>query len=295
VNDSRFPHIRCCKATILSTLVAVALSPALLPTGSAHAAVPDHSQWENFLQKHVQAGRVDYDALKRDPSELQSYLEALAQTRRPEFYAASEKTRLAFWINAYNAFTIRLIVDHYPVASIWNVTPLWKRPLGGPFVEQFIPLGNLFPGKPVRRKLSLNDIEDEILRKDFHDPRVHFTIVCASTSCPTLSSHAYTAAGLDRQLSSAARRFVTDPSKNHYDSASNILYLSEIFRWFREDFEKRGSLVKFLRPYMDAKTLQRISAAKTGPRIEFNSYDWSLNKRAATARRDTHAEARNPG
>ena len=295
MNDPRSVPMHPCRKAVLSTLVAALLVPTSLLAASANAAVPDHSLWERFLQQHVRAGRVDYAAVKRNPSGLDRYLEGLAKTRRREFYEASKNTRLAFWINAYNAYTIQLVVAHYPVTSIWDVTPVWKRPLGGPFVEEFIPLGHLFPGKPLARKLSLNDIEHEILRKEFHEPRVHFTIVCASRSCPTLNTHAYRAATLEHQLTAAARAFMRDASKNRYDATSNTLYLSEIFRWFGQDFQRDGSLIGFLRPYLDDGTLLRLSQVKTAPRIEFNSYDWSLNKQTETAQQKTASERQTHG
>src|SRR4029434_9265868 len=132
--------------------------------------------------------------------------------------------RIAFWINAYNAFTLRLILDHYPIASIRRIG--WLP--GAAFRERFIPMQGL-KGETI----SLDDIENGTLRSAFREPRIHFALVCAARSCPPLRREAYRGADLDRQLDDQARIFLRDATKNRVDAATRTLYLSSIFKWFR--------------------------------------------------------------
>lgn len=143
----------------------------------------------------------------------------------------------------------------------------------GPCACGPVPLGGT-PG----RMLSLNDIEHEILRKQFDEPRIHFAIVCASKSCPVLRTEAYRAKDLESQLDEAARTFIRDPSRNRFDPGSRVLRLSSIFKWFREDFERAaGTLPAFVARYHDESSA--VALRTGGLRVEFLEYDWSLNKR----------------
>ena len=180
----------------------------------------------------------------------------------------TREQRLAFWINAYNAFTIRLVLDHYPLSSIRSIGFL---PLAA-FRTKFIPLG------AGRTRMSLNDIENKILRQQFQDARIHFAIVCASKSCPTLRSEAYRSSALDQQLDEAARAFLDDPSKNRWEPVSRTLYLSSIFTWFRDDFEREAkTLPAFVGRYL--RQSDRAALDSGNVRVVFLDYDWSLNGR----------------
>jgi hypothetical protein len=128
------------------------------------------------------------------------------------------------------------------------------------------------------RRLSLDDIENDILRRELDEPRIHFAIVCASRSCPVLRDESYRASDLDRQLEEAATRFVRDPLRNRFDAATRTFHASSIFKWFRRDFERRaGSVASFLARYADEAAAAALRAG--GARIEHLDYDWSLNKR----------------
>lgn len=229
-----------------------------------------HGAWTALLERHVREGFVDYAAIKQESREaLERYLADLAGVCRDHYASWSAPRKVAFWINAYNAYTVKLIVDHHPVKSIRSIGVL---PLAA-FRKDFIPMDKL-RGKPI----SLNDLEHEILRKEFHEPRIHFGIVCASKSCPILRTEAYRADRLDGQLDASARDFLGEPSRNRYDAATNTLHLSAIFKWFREDFEKaKGSLPAFVSPYLGPELAGKLGSLK--PRIEFLDYDWSLNGR----------------
>lgn len=229
-----------------------------------------HAAWTSVLNRYVKDGFVDYAGLKKDGwADLGAYLRSLESVCRGHYDTWTREQKLAYWINAYNAYTVALIIEHYPLKSIRKIGLL----PGAAFREEFIPL------KGVRGKtLSLNDIENEILRKDFTEPRIHFAIVCASKGCPTLRSEAYQAADLDRQLDAAARAFVRDPAKNRFDTATRTLRLSSIFKWFREDFERAAkTLPEFVARYADEPTAAAIQAESV--RVEFLDYDWSLNGR----------------
>lgn len=229
-----------------------------------------HAAWTRLLGNFVKDGWVDYAGLRGSRAELDAYLAALENVRPPEYEAWARPERLAFWINAYNAYTVRLILDHYPVESIKRIGGLFR----GPFSKTFIPL------KGLRGKdLSLDDVEHRILRKEFDEPRIHFAIVCASKSCPALGPEAYGAADLDRQLDEAARAFLADPKKNRIDRAKRALEISSIFKWFREDFEKAaGTLPAFLARFTDVETAKALREGEEW-KIGFLDYDWSLNGR----------------
>lgn len=252
------------RAPVPRTAGGAAEAGSCAPFGHRHAA------WTAILRRHVRDGTVDYAGLGRHGSaRFSAYLRSLASVC-PETYAPwTRRERLAFWINTYNAYTVRLILDHYPIGSIREVGLL----PGAAFATAFIPMQAL-----VGRELSLNDVEHEILRKEFQEPRNHFAIVCASKSCPVLRSEAYRPADLERQLDEQARRFIGDPEKNRFDPASRTLYLSSIFMWFREDFEHAaGTLVEYVARYVDEPTAAALH--EPGVRIEFLDYDWSLNGR----------------
>ncbi|MBI3047494.1 MAG: DUF547 domain-containing protein [Acidobacteria bacterium] len=228
----------------------------------------EHRSWTAILAQYVSDGSVDYRGLAyRGRPVLDAYLSALSAASPAESGWTREE-RLAFWMNAYNAFTIRLILDHYPLPSIRSIGVL---PLAA-FRTKFIPLG------AGRTPISLNVIENEILRKQLQDARIHFAIVCASQSCPALRSEAYRSSVVDRQLDEAARAFLDDPSKNRWDPASRTLYLSSIFKWFRDDFERAGgTLLAFVGRYLPRPVAADLEKGRV--RIVFLNYDWFLNGR----------------
>lgn len=241
-----------------------------LLTGVARAACTSvdqtHAQWSAILARWVADGRVDYAGLQREGQPaLAAYLSTLSGACGPDYERWTRSERIAFWINAYNAFTVRLILDHYPIASIRTIG--WLP--GAAFRERFIPLEGLKGGT-----ISLDDIENPTLRSTFREPRIHFALVCASRSCPALRSEAYRGTDLERQLDDQARVFLHDPTKNRVDPATRTLYLSSIFKWFRGDFEAAGSLPAYVAHYLDSGTTQ-ISNYD----VEFLDYDWSLNDR----------------
>lgn len=210
-----------------------------------------HLPWNSLLKKHVSnSGNVNYTAFKNNRKALLNYIDSLGKSMPAETWPKEEK--LAFWINAYNAMTIDLILRHYPLKSIKDIKKPWEQHL---WTSVGIPY-------------NLNDIEHKILRK-MNEPRIHFAIVCASVSCPKLLNEAYKASKLEVQLTNAATGFLNDSTKN--EISENNLKLSKIFQWFAKDFKQDGRLIDFLNRY----TAVQISAkAKTS----FKKFNWALNE-----------------
>jgi hypothetical protein len=255
----------------MRTSASLALALSLCAAPDARALCPRldpaHSQWTALLARRVERGRVDYSWLLRDDrAALERYLAALSATCRADYQSWTRQERIAFWLNAYNAFTVQLILAHHPIDSIRSIG--WLP--GAAFRREFIPMPELAGGS-----ISLDEIEHRTLRVEFDEPRIHFALVCAARSCPELRAEAYRGADLERQLEEQGRAFLRDPHKNRVDAARRTLALSPIFRWFREDFERDGrSLAEFVAPYLEPGTPD-----VRGFRIEFLDYDWSLNDR----------------
>lgn len=228
-----------------------------------------HSQFDEVLKKFTSDGKVDYKGLTRDRRDLDEYITSLSAVSFKKFNVWSEHEQIAYLINYYNAATIQLIIDNYPVKSIKDLGGFFSSP----WKKEFI---NLFGAKE-----SLDHIEHEILRKQYKEPRVHFALVCASIGCPTLREEAYTGEQLVAQLKDQALKFLSDPDKNYWDPKSKTLYLSPIFKWFAEDFEKQSGVVwAFIYPYFpkeDRKSIQALTNGK--PKIRYTNYDWNLNKK----------------
>lgn len=211
----------------------------------------NHSSWNILLQKHVSnKGHVDYKAFKSNRNELINYITYLGDHVPQDSWTREDK--LAYWINAYNAMTIDLILRYYPIKSIKDI----KKPWG----QRFWKLGEKW--------YHLNEIENQILRK-MAEPRIHFAIVCASFSCPKLQNSAYTPSGIDKQLTKAAKDFLNDSERN--DISKNNLELSKIFQWFAKDFKQAGSLIDFLNQYSEITISDKAKK-------HFKDYNWNLNE-----------------
>ena len=225
-----------------------------------------HELWNQVLINYVDvSGKVNYQGLKEDPKILLDYLELLC-TNRPNEELWDERELLAYWINLYNAFTIKLIIDHYPIKSIKNIGSRVQIPyLNSPWDIEFIDFGN--------EKMSLNYVEHQILRKFFEEPRIHFAINCASISCPNLRREAYVAFKIDAQLSDQTQKFLQDSSKNII--TSNSLHLSKIFQWYSGDFNKNQTL------YENLSIWSGVSINDLATK-QFMDYNWSLNEQTRT-------------
>ncbi len=226
----------------------------------------EHRAFATTLQRFVTNGLVDYASLKAQPKSLLTYLNQLGAVSRNEFSQWSTNQQLAYLINLYNAATLKLVIDHYPVKSIKKIGGLF----GGPWNQNIVPL--------FGSTNTLDYLEYEVLLKNHREPRIHLALVCAALGCPELRGEPYTGARLNAQLEDQGRRFLNDPRKNRFDARSRILYLSPIFKWFAKDFEeKSGSVIKFVQPYFPATVQSELAREKV--RIRYTSYDWALNDR----------------
>jgi len=222
-----------------------------------------YAQLTRLLQIRVQEGRVDYAGLKATPKELDSYLDSVARVARAQFRLWSEADQIAFLCNAYNTYTLKLIRDHYPVKSIKDIGTLLRGPWDQPVVKLF---GDT---------QSLNQLEHKMLRKDYDEPRIHFALVCAAKGCPPLRSEAYVGGKLEVQLADQGRRFMASRDRNRVEVSKRVVVLSPIFKWYAEDFEKRGgSVLGFVKPFWP---LDIGSKVEPGFEVEYSDYDWSLN------------------
>ena len=234
----------------------------------AHGAGFDHSHraLDTILKQQVEDGRVDYRALKENRQPLDDCLRQLGAVTETGFKQWTEPQQLAFLINLYNAATLQLIIDHYPVKSIKDIGGLLK----GPWKQEFVPL--------FGRKVTLDHLEHEVLRAKYDEPRIHFGLVCAAKGCPPLRPEAFTAEQLETQLDEQGRLFLRDPKKNRVEARTRTVYLSPIFKWFSEDFERSsGSILKFVARYFEAKDQEFLNTEKNW-RIRYTDYDWSLNE-----------------
>ncbi len=209
-----------------------------------------HEIWDGLLKAHVNTeGIVNYAGFQQDHQRLQLYLDRLAAHPPQSDWPRNEQ--MAYWINAYNAFTIKLILDHYPVGSIMDIHQ------GKAWDVKWIKLGTQI--------YTLNNIENDILRPRFGDARIHFALNCAARSCPPLLNRAFTATELDQQLDRQAKNFINNPSYNKISSGR--LQVSKIFEWYAKDF---GNLISFLNRY----STTRINP---GAQVTYLEYDWALN------------------
>ena len=216
----------------------------------------DHQLFDQILKAHVSDGKVDYTAIKAD-SRFQDYLDYLADTDPESFATRDEK--LAFWINAYNALAIKGILDGLSPDGFFSRISYFKsdHTLAG-------------------RKIDLYDLERKIIIP-FNEPRIHFAIVCASSSCPTLTTEAYTASSLERQLDKNTRAFINNNAKNRFDKNNKVGRISKIFDWFPEDFVAHSeSVQQYLAKYIEDPAIAD-SLLQKEYKLKFLDYDWSLN------------------
>jgi hypothetical protein len=276
------------KRVLFSTIVAIGLVGLASPVGpvaqgqdraasSARRATTtvqrdsmDHGRFTQVLSRFVdEQGAVDYAGLKAaGGAPLEPYLQRLA-TADPT--SLDRDARLAFWINAYNALTLTLIVDHYPVENIWAITP-------GPAAPKDDSPFQLDVGTVADTVRTLDEIEHEIIRQRFDEPRIHFALVCAAQSCPPLRRDAYTGPRLDAQLDEQTRGFLHDTATNRIPAGEGRIALSRILKWYGQDFgPTTDDLQRFMAPYFDGAVRKKLRRAAYD--VAFLPYDWALNDR----------------
>lgn len=210
----------------------------------------DHSEWNTLLKKYVaNNGDVNYKGFKNEADKLNTYISYLEKQKPTAAWSVNKQ--LAYFINVYNANTIKLIIDNYPLKSIKDISSPWIK-------DRF---------KIGGKDFSLAGLENGILRK-MNEPRIHFAINCASTSCPKLLNEAYTETNVMDLMERATKEFINNTSKNKLskDSAK----ISEIFKWYKSDFTENGSVIDYINMYSNTQ----INADTS---IDYIEYDWSLN------------------
>lgn len=261
--------------TLLSLLV------WMLIAGPAHAFDHGHPAWDALLKTHVVvindggASQVRYAGFQNDRQALTKYLETLSAVTEAEFAAFTRQERLAFLINAYNAFTVQLVLSEYPdLESIKDLGSL----LTSPWKKEFFTL--------LGQRRHLDNIEHDMIRAPgtYDDPRIHVAVVCASIGCPAMRKEAYVGVRLDAQLDDSLRRFLSDRSRNRFNSESKTLEVSKIFDWYRKDFEKGHQgfqrigdvFARYADRLADAPADRELIRARKA-QVTYLEYDWKLN------------------
>jgi hypothetical protein len=259
---------------IAALFIVCAAAPAAALWGQT---LPDHHRFTSVLRAVVAGDRVDYVELTRNRVVLREYLEALGRVGPRSLDAADRDSRLAFWVNAYHACLLELVVAHYPIEQATRS-------------RERVDANDQWPANSVQRiesaftrpsclvalaDRSLDEIVHQILRP-MGDPRIHFALNCAAIGCPALASVAYTAADLDRQLEAAVRRFVSDP--RHFSAAASPqarVQVNRMLEWFADDFGGEAGVRRFLAGYVDQEVAALLLDAET--HLEYRAHDWALN------------------
>ena len=256
--------------------LAIVLS-TILVTASTFAFDHTHAQFNQVLSKVVapvnQTTKVKYFELIKDQAALNEYIKSVEAVTKAEYQSWSEKQKLAFLFNSYNALTIKLITDeiqkNQDLKSIKKIGGLFSNPWKIKFF------------KFLEKESYLDEIEQEIARKNFDEPRMHFAFNCASIGCPSLQKTAFVADNLDAQLDQAAKAFLSDNSRNTFDKKSATLELSSILKWYKDDFEKSkklGPMKNFLSIYFPFTPEEKKIFESGKVDIKYLDYDWNLNK-----------------
>lgn len=249
------------------------------------------ANYAEALKTHVsEAGKVDYGALKKNPQKLGNYLDWVAKLTKDQYRAWDQDEKIAFWINAYNGYTLKLILDHYPIRATGADGPKNSiRQIPGNWDEiRFEVMG---------KKMTLNDIEHETLRKHFDQPGIHVALVCAAVGCPILRQEPFEGDRLEEQLADQARRYFATPYGLKVDRRQNKLYLSSIYDWFKKDFVKtygksapgngsdlgsyspeNAAVLRYLLLHVPEKTRDFVKSKS--PKIAYLDYDWNLNEQS---------------
>jgi hypothetical protein len=254
------------------------LATGLPPVAATRAqALPSPDLFDRVLARYVRGDLVDYAGLQADRADLDGYLEQLGAVAPIDLKRASRDDRLAFWINAYNACVLRLVIDHYPLVSPQHAEEANGKHAGpAPSIRQIPRTWTASFCHVARRDRSLDGIESGILRP-IGDPRIHFALSCAARGCAALADQAYRAERLDEQLDSAVRRFVADPRQCHLEPGEPpVLHINKFLDWYKEDFGGATGLVAFLRRYVPRRELASLRPGAV--RVEYLDFDWSLNE-----------------
>ncbi len=247
----------------------------------------NYRPYAKVLKKHVNdKGMVDYKALKAHRKPLDTFVRSLGKLKKQRYKKWEKKSQIAFWINAYNAITLKIIIDNYPIEAGFFGSLSYPsnsiRQISGVFDE--------ITHKIMGKKMTLDDIEHETLRKDFNEPRIHIALVCAAMSCPRLLNQPYTARKLDDQFGMQAHQFVRQPDNFKIERDNGYVYISSIFDWFGQDFiktyapkkafkdlsKKNAAVLNYLKDHLKKKDRRYLLQGDYS--VYYLDYDWSLNE-----------------
>jgi hypothetical protein len=273
------------RAVILGLVVAVWVAQ-----NDGIAAEPGFSyeEYGKLLKTFVDnGGMVDYRGLKMNPKALDDFTSSVSDLDPKVYYGWTDKKKIAFWINVYNAFTLKAIIDHYPIRPSFLKSFVYPENS----IRQIPGVWDRLKFRVMGRDMTLDGIEHGMLRAKFHEPRIHMALVCAARGCPPLRNEPYVSATLDEQLDDQARHFSADPHKFRVDRKAHTVYLSSIFSWFGDDFiekygtdtrfpgysQKERAVLNFVSRYLDARDKDFL--AHGGYSLTYLPYDWSLNEK----------------
>jgi len=248
-----------------------------------------YDDYATVLERFVdEDGMVDYQALKNNREPLDRFMRDLCGLYREEFADWTEERQIAFWLNAYNAITLKTIINHHPIEADWKKRlfyPVGIRHIPGVWTE----IEHCVKGE----QLTLDAMEHDILRKEYNEPRIHMALVCAAMGCPALRTEPFVGHRLDEQLAEQTRRFIQDPSKFRIDHEERRVYLSSIFKWFGEDFvptygskasvpwgsREEQAVMAFLGEHLSPSDWNQLTSHEYD--VSYLDYDWSLNEQAS--------------
>lgn len=278
---------------LLCLAVPVAMSEETSTVPTAAAFDHSHAEYDRILKTYVISGRVDYAGLTTHHADLRNYLDALGTVSEATFRAWTKEQQMTFLFNLYNGTTLSLVVQHgnRPIQQI-------EEGGKGPWDQPVVPL--------FSKHITLNELEHEILRKQYAEPRLHMALVCAAKGCPPLRNEAYSAEGLEEQLNEQSRAMLADPLKFRIDKEEKIIYLSPIFKWYGRDFvdlyghddrfkglsPKERATVAFCFNYLPGDAQAELLAHPY--KVRFLGYDWSLNDTLSPATVDTNTPPESP-
>ncbi|MHC4575405.1 MAG: DUF547 domain-containing protein [Planctomycetota bacterium] len=271
--------------------IACAILTSAAPAVEPNSAAFDYKDYAAALKTYVDAnGMVNYEKLKAKPDSLNSFLTGMASIGPERYEKWPDKDKIAFWLNAYNALTLKAIIDNYPIKSSFFRSRVYPKNS----IRQIPGVWDKITFTVIRQDLTLSHIEHQILRKDFNEPAIHMALVCAAMSCPPLRNEPYLAKKLDKQLEDQGRKFLSDPGKFIINHRKAVVYLSTIFKWFADDFvpqyapekslgkhnKKVSAVLSFVASHLKDADKKYILEGKY--KVKYLSYDWSLNEQKKT-------------
>jgi len=252
---------------------------------SAFAFDKQHQLLTSQLKKYVHAGCVDYAAWKKSTKLLDAYLASLAEISAQEYEALSTSDKKALWLNGYNAFTIKIVLDHYPLHGNVDYYPQDS-------LRQIPDVWEVYHFKIAGRSVDLDYVEHGVIRREFHDPRMHFAVVCAARGAAPLCNRAFTADDIDDVLEEAKNAYLSDTKNLRFDEENKVLLVSRVFSWFPLDFAPANFFKGRTKPPSDFAVILAYLASNGPPdlvkklatvpdlsaiKVSYLSYDWSLN------------------